>query len=85
MFYLSVGVRQPFLVDELHYAVVGFRIVVAIALKHFLLLGRILNRNEWNVGLFFGADKEYKRFFSREFLVVTHTSYAVMKFVSFTC
>lgn len=69
--------------NELYYAVIGVRVVVAITLKNSFLFRRILNRNKRNVGLLLRADKEYKRFFSRKFLVVTHTSYAVMKKLAF--
>ena len=47
--------------DEVYNFFCGLRIVVAVTLQNAFLCRRILNRNERNVGLLFGADKEYKR------------------------
>ena len=71
------------MVYELQNALARLGIVIAVTLQYLLVLNRIFQRNERNVRRGNIADKENKRFFSHEFLVVTHTPDAVVQIIAF--
>lgn len=64
-------------------AVVGLRVVVAVTLQNCFARRGVLHRDEGRIGAFFRANKENKRFFADEFLVVVKPPDTIMQGISF--
>ena len=74
----GIGVRQPFLMDELDDLAVWRQVLISIALQDFMRGKRVFERGERYIGFVSISDKEDKRFFADHFLIVIHRSDAVM-------
>ena len=58
-------------------------VVFSVALQDFPVFQGVFDCNERRIRLLFVSDKEDERFFACEFLIVAHSSDAVVEFFSF--
>ena len=70
---------------EIFYLLTRLLIMIAVALQDLFRFEAVFYCNERNVRLIGRSDKEDERFLSYEFLIVAHTSDAVMKRFTFCC
>ena len=84
MFYCFSCIRQPNLIDIVQYTFVRFSVVISVTLQYLFVFHRIFESNERNVVVIFITHEKDQRFFSYEFLVVIHTSNAVMQYLAFS-
>ena len=74
----GIGVRQPFVIDEIDNFAVRRQVFIAITLQDFMCGKPLFERDERYIGFVSISDEENKRFFADHFLVVIHPSDAVV-------